>query len=237
MSLQQAVQQVMADVAEVGALARQAASGYERIFSNLRSVLGTAAAAAPSLAEAALGTMEIADAAAAALFETFPGQPKYDCRSGCSPCCHLYVMVPPGIAAAIVDHLAAHVAPEDRGPLRERLQAAAAAAAAVDDPVRLRHRCPLLGPDDRCSVYAVRPLSCRAFTSTNVGRCRQVCLDANGSGMVDQNPSHFRIYAEATFAMEQAARARGSPADQLGLAQALLDLMPPDDWRAPAHNP
>ena len=33
-------------------------------------------------------------------------------------------------------------------------------------------RCALLGEDDRCTVYAVRPLKCRAHTSLRVADCR-----------------------------------------------------------------
>jgi len=70
----------------------------------------------------------------------------------------------------------------------------------------------------------VRPLSCRAFTSTSVSRCRQIVSDKEAqAGGVDQNPAHFRVHMVATLALEQAARSRGLPAQQKGLAQALLD--------------
>ncbi|NNC27292.1 YkgJ family cysteine cluster protein, partial [Salinisphaera sp. USBA-960] len=94
------------------------------------------------------------------------------------------------------------------------------------DPTKLRHRCALLGDDNRCTVYDVRPLSCRAFTSRSVARCNDIVFGdiADGSG-VEQNAAHYRIHMEATMALEQAAQRRGLPAQQKGLAQALLDEM------------
>ncbi|MBX3001332.1 MAG: hypothetical protein KF893_22615, partial [Caldilineaceae bacterium] len=41
----------------------------------------------------------------------------------------------------------------------------------ADERLRLRQLCPLL-VDGRCSVYYVRPLTCRGYTSNDAGRCR-----------------------------------------------------------------
>jgi hypothetical protein len=40
---------------------------------------------------------------------------------------------------------------------------------------------------------------------------------------VDQNPALYRIHKEATVALQETARRHGLPADQKGLARALLD--------------
>ncbi|OCK54947.1 hypothetical protein LMTR3_09170 [Bradyrhizobium sp. LMTR 3] len=42
---------------------------------------------------------------------------------------------------------------------------------------------------------------------------------------VDQNPALYRIQIEATLALQETARRRGLPADQKGLARALLDVL------------
>jgi uncharacterized protein len=56
------------------------------------------------------------------------------------------------------------------GPIRQRTAAAAPAVATpkkralpLADPVLAERRCPLLGDDGRCGIYASRPLGCRTF--------------------------------------------------------------------------
>lgn len=41
---------------------------------------------------------------------------------------------------------------------------------------RLPHRCPSLGPLNNCTVYAVRPLICRAFGTARDLRCMHGCV-------------------------------------------------------------
>lgn len=226
MSAQDAIDFVSDNIAEVGELMRSLSGRYEGIFGNFRSACGVVCDRAESLSEVARDIADLADAASASVYAHIPNQPLLACAGGCAACCHLYVQVPPGIARMMVDHIAAHFSPAERDALHGRLEIAATAARDAADPTTLRHRCPLLGDDNRCTVYEVRPLSCRAFTSRSVARCNDVVFGAitDGSG-VEQNAAHYRIHMEATFALEQAARDRGLPAQQKGLAQALLDEM------------
>jgi len=215
---------VAADIAEVGSLTRSLAKRYEGLFTRFGAVLLDTLYGAETMAGAARSAMAMADAASASFRDNFPNQPVYACRSACAACCHLFVAVPPGIAEAIAIHIAATFSTAERTALMTRLDEAAAAAAAVEEPIKLRRRCPLLGEDDRCSVYEVRPLTCRAFTSTSVSRCQQIAFDpAFATAGVVQNAALYRIHMEATSALQETARRRGLPADQKGLARALLD--------------
>ncbi|MDE1996631.1 MAG: YkgJ family cysteine cluster protein, partial [Rhizobiaceae bacterium] len=214
-------------IADVGEQTRLVAERYEGIFPALRSALSYELSQAPSLAEGARAVMAITDAAANALMTHFPNQPARDCRAGCDACCHLYVMIPPGIAEAIGEYLVEHLDSAALAALRVELEQAADAAAKLPDPFMLRHRCPLLGSDGLCTIYDVRPLTCRAFTSKSAAACRSLVFDPDGPvSSVPQNPSQFRVYVEATGALEQEARARGLPAQQKGLAAALLEVLP-----------
>jgi uncharacterized protein len=233
MSAQDAIDFISDNIAEVGNLMRSLSGRYEGIFENLRGAYGVVLERADDIADAARDAAALADAAAEGFRRSIPNQPPTACAGGCAACCHLYVQVPPGTAAVIAQHIAAHFTPADREALREKLRAAATAAREAPDPTRLRVRCPLLGRDDRCSVYEVRPLSCRAFTSRSVARCNEVVFgDVTAGAGVEQNPAHFRIHMEATFALEQAARNRGLRDQQKGLAQALLDEMDTSDAKA-----
>ena len=225
MSAQNAIDFVSDNIAEVGTLMRALSGRYEGIFTGLADALRTTLAQAPTMTEAARDATDIAEAAAARFRDSIPNQPATACASGCNPCCHLYVQVPPGSAALIAGFVEATFTPAARAALQERLAVAATAFRAAPDPTRLRLRCVLLGDDNRCTVYTVRPLSCRAFTSKSLPRCQQVVFGDDRDGGVEQNAAHFRIFTEATFALEQAAKDRGLASGQNGLVAALQEEM------------
>jgi uncharacterized protein len=218
---------IIAEIAAVGEQTRRVAERYDGVYSALRHAMMEELSKADDFGDGARSVMEMADAAASAILEHYPNQPARACRPGCDACCHLHVMIPPGIAEAIAKHLMETRTPGEIAALRIELKEAADAAAALTDPSTLVHRCPLLGPEGLCSIYEVRPLTCRAFTSRSVAACRSLVFDPGGEvTTIPQNPAQFRIYVEATGALEQAARLRGLPARQQGLSAALLDALP-----------
>lgn len=214
---------VLDDIADLGALTRSLSGRYEAIFRGFRAALARRLDQAETMADAALEAMAMAEATVAAFRAAFPSQPALACTGGCAACCHLFVAVPPGVAEAMAAHIAATHPPAARDRLIADLRAAAAAAASMADPARLRRRCPLLGADDRCTVYDVRPPACRAFTSTSATRCRQLLDDPSRD--VPQNAGQYRLFIEATAALQETARRRGLADGQRGLAAALLDAL------------
>jgi Fe-S-cluster containining protein len=224
--LESSTHRITTEIASVGAQTQALAQRYEGVFVDLRRTLRDELARSPSLAQAAVTAMMIADAAADAFVAHLPNQPVRACRASCDACCHLCVMVPPGVAEAIVEHLADRLDPASLADLERELECAATAARATPDPSILRWRCPFLGAGGLCTIYEVRPPTCRAFTSTSAANCRSMAFDpAGGVAAIPQNPSPFRAYVEATRALEQTARQRGLPAHQLGLAEAVLTVL------------
>lgn len=92
------------------------------------------------------------------------------CRDGCAHCCHHPVGVTLPEAMTLV--AAVRALPHPRRTELE-LRIADAAATTRDVPwAQLAHQpCPLLDPQQRCSLYIARPLPCRAWTSTDADRC------------------------------------------------------------------
>lgn len=218
---------IMHDIAAVGELTRLAAERYDGVYVSLRAAMMEALSQAADLGDGARAVMDMADAAAGAIMEHYPNQPVRACRAGCDACCHLHVMIPPGIAEAIAAYLTERLEPEALLTLRGELRKAADAAAGLADPSALVHRCPLLGADGLCTIYDVRPLTCRAFTSRSAAACRSMVFDPESAvTTITQNPAQFRVYVEATGALEQAARLRGLSAQQKGLSAALLEVLP-----------
>jgi Fe-S-cluster containining protein len=225
------------EIEALGEHTRQVAERYDGVYLALRQTLRDELSLAATPADGALAVMEIADTAASAFMEHFPNQPVYDCGAGCDACCYLYVMVPPGIAEAIGNYLTERLDAAALRDLRMKLESAAVAAEALEDPSRLRHRCPLLGADGLCTIYEVRPLSCRAFTSQSAKACRSLAFDPNSTvSAIPQNPSQFRVYVEATGALEQAALSQRSSMHQTGLAAALLAVLPDSEDRPPGQQ-
>ena len=223
MDQDQARTRVVEDIATVGELTRLVTQRYDAMFSGFHAVLLEALETAPDMAAAARMAMDLSDAAVDTVRDNFAGQPRFACSRGCTPCCHLFVAIPPGIAEAISQHVDAAFTPAMRSALVGRLQADALEAAASGDPQALRTPCPMLDEAGGCSIYEVRPLSCRSFTSTSLPRCKQVVFGDNpDNGGVEQQPARYRIYEYATKALAETARRRGFSPQQQGLRPALL---------------
>jgi Fe-S-cluster containining protein len=222
-----AVDPITEEIAAVGEQTRRVAERYEGVYTALRSAMMETLSQAPGLGDGTRAIMDMADAAAAAIGEHYPNQPARACRAGCDACCHLHVMIPPGIAEVIGGYLLETLEPEALSSLKGELRKAADAAEGLSDPSTLINRCPLLGPEGLCTIYEVRPLTCRAFTSKSAAACRSMVFDPESQvTTITQNPAQFRVYVEATGALEQAARLRGLSAQQKGLSAALLEVLP-----------
>lgn len=91
---------------------------------------------------------------------------KIACRKGCSFCCYTQVEVSIVEAIAVADSVATEAA------LAASVRAAVGKVQGLSalDRMRAHIPCPLLR-DGACSVYAVRPRSCRALTSYDATAC------------------------------------------------------------------
>jgi len=115
-----------------------------------------------------------ADEAIAIVTEEY--RPPLDCKAGCSFCCRkpgVLVTLPEFLR--IVQHLRETF--DAAGLARVRENAARyvqqLAGRSFDAPAQESFPCALLTGDGRCSVYEIRPLTCRGYNSTSVDACRQ----------------------------------------------------------------
>ena len=221
------VAHIEGEIASIGRQTRELAERYEQLFLTLRRALRDELLQTSSAVERAHIAMAMADATASAISAGFPNQPVHDCRAGCNACCHLYVMIPPSVAEAIAAELLGRMDSDELLALRLELENTAAAANALTDPSTLRRRCPLLGEDGLCTIYDVRPPACRAFSSQSAAACQSFIFDPKSSvTSIPQAASQYRVYQEATAALQYVAQARGEPSAQIGLAEALAAVLP-----------
>ena len=96
---------------------------------------------------------------------------KSDCRPGCSRCCSLRVGVSAPEALVIADRLISSGDAQDRMRI-ERLTQVAQVVEGFDLPEwgRRKTACPLLEAE-LCSLYSIRPISCRGLATTDVEKC------------------------------------------------------------------
>jgi hypothetical protein len=100
--------------------------------------------------------------------------PPLACKEGCDWCCHLTVGTSVPEVVRIVDYLRQTLSPEELAATRQRVVSADDERRRLPPDRRAAARlpCPLL-VEHRCVAYAVRPLTCRGFNSSDASRCEQ----------------------------------------------------------------
>ncbi|XXY50167.1 YkgJ family cysteine cluster protein [Sorangium sp. So ce269] len=157
-----------------------------------------------------------------------PGAPEAACSAGCSYCCHVNVDVTVPELLAIVAHVDRAWTPEARGSLLDRLAERAGRVVLLRDDERWEAKipCALLDSGGRCSIYAARPLRCRALHASSVDPCRDAFRGCGSAGPATI-PSLDRALDAAEEGYDQALREAGLAADvyrmELGLLIALDD--------------
>jgi Fe-S-cluster containining protein len=111
----------------------------------------------------------------AAVRESLAQQPPHlslACREGCAWCCYKTV----GTAAPEVLRIAAHLrqtrTPEQLHTIQARIKALLEQRRTMRSERRSHPRLPCaMLVEDRCSIYPVRPLTCRGFNSSDARQC------------------------------------------------------------------
>lgn len=91
----------------------------------------------------------------------------YACKPGCAHCCAAEVTVTAPEVDLLVQHLSATRTPEQINQLKARMRGVLEERQAGGRP-----RCAFL-EDSRCTIYAVRPMKCRACNAIDVEPCQR----------------------------------------------------------------
>jgi Fe-S-cluster containining protein len=138
------------------------------------------------------------------------------CCSGCTFCCHqnVDVTVPEAILVAL--RLG-----DEADPRRAATLEAAALFKDLDDEARIAtgRPCPML-IDNRCSVYEVRPLACRSFTSPDAASCHA----ALASLKAEKRVVPIDVYVVLQFLCNGEQAATLGICRDLGLQDDLVEL-------------
>lgn len=103
-----------------------------------------------------------------------PDAPTLACKAGCFWCCYFTVDVRPVEALRIVEFMHNELPAEDRARIESEIATNSATFAGLDDDERARSntKCPFLHLG-RCSIYPVRPQTCRNYHATSATGCKQ----------------------------------------------------------------
>jgi Fe-S-cluster containining protein len=95
------------------------------------------------------------------------------CRAGCTWCCYFTVDVRAAEVFIILDYIGKTFTTADKERVYAELRANSELLNSLDEAERVTRnlKCPFLA-DGRCSVYAVRPQSCRNYHATDVAGCQ-----------------------------------------------------------------
>jgi Fe-S-cluster containining protein len=162
----------------------------------LNSILAkrTARNRASKAAETLHGVFEVS-------FSKQPNLGAIACRKGCDYCCHLYVSALAPEIFLICRRIKA-LPPAERDAVVERINDTNSIAKGLSVKQRSAANlaCALL-VDGACSQYAVRPLSCRSFTSTSATACRISYESSGFQDDVPMLPAPMIYRKQATIAM------------------------------------
>ncbi|HYQ44181.1 MAG TPA: YkgJ family cysteine cluster protein [Polyangiaceae bacterium] len=145
------------------------------------------------------------------------------CRAGCDHCCYQPVGLTPPEALAIAAHLRQSLAPEELVLLAARLSERVRETRGLSSAERFspEHPCPFL-ERGQCSIYEVRPLSCRGMNSLDAEECKTRLRDPVARAAFLERGSGGRSFMEPIRAFHAI-----SAGLQLGLSELYgLDMRP-----------
>ncbi len=133
------------------------------------------------------------------------------CGPGCGACCILNVAILMPEAVTITWFMQRHFSAEQLEDLRTRLQELLRLTRWLDDEERLflRKSCAFLDEHGSCSIHTVRPLLCRAMTSTDPKLCRDAIAMVPLAGAPSVEMDLFQkklietVYSELAGSLEE----------------------------------
>jgi Fe-S-cluster containining protein len=169
------------------------------------------------ISEVAGQAAAVAEDAILAATMTDPPRNPSACQEGCAWCCHKVVGTTVPEVLRIVTHLQTTLSPEGFQAAQRRVTRTHEERKALQVNSRSQAGIPCsLLVDNRCSVYPVRPLTCRGFNSSDARQC-ELSLDPHNQAVVPAYAPQQRL---ATLVLDGVR----SGLLESGLSGTLLEL-------------
>jgi Fe-S-cluster containining protein len=156
------------------------------------------------------------------------------CKAGCDHCCYQAVGVTPPEALAIVEHVKRTRSADELAALRERVFAFRERTSGLSSAERFSAEFPCVFLESgRCSIYEVRPLSCRGMNSLDAGECQSrlrdpqardafLTLGSGGHSYMEPIRAFHAVSAGLQLALAELYRLDARPLDLAGAMHLLL---------------
>ena len=151
------------------------------------------------------------------------------CKEGCDYCCHLRVDATLSEAISCLNYLEATQTLLDYQATKQRIERTAEQLSKMSNAERADSKlpCPLL-VDRRCSVYPVRPIKCRGYTSRKVEDCREDFEQPGHQGQVLADAVLFSAMEQASVVVRNTLRSAGVDPTIRDLVAQLGRLLDPN---------
>lgn len=149
------------------------------------------------------------------------------CAPGCSYCCHYHVAVTPPEAFAIAQHVAQLPAGQKEETITAKVQANAQKSDELGQAAYMQTNvpCAFLSAQGQCSIYTLRPLSCRRHHSFDVGVCRETFDNPESQAQSPQAAPVLFAAQSINMAGALASREEGFETTQYELHGAVLEAL------------
>jgi len=158
---------------------------------------------------------------------------KVACGPGCGACCVLNVSVLFPEAITIFWYLQRALGAEALKKVRIRLHELLIKTRWLDDEERLflREPCAFLDQEGLCMIHKVRPLLCRAITSTNPANCQEAVAMAPlaGQPIIEMNMMQKSLFDSVYQELKTALEDAGLDHRPRRLTSAVLSLLDDPD--------
>jgi len=153
--------------------------------------------------------------------------PTLACKAGCFWCCYFTVDVRPIEALRIHEFVQRSLPTADRERITSEIETNSAAFAALDEEARVRSntKCPFLHLG-RCSIYPVRPQTCRNYHATSATGCQKAYEEPDNDDIDPEfAPLVYQSGAAHVDAFSQTLKDAGYDVDAYELNSAMAALL------------
>ena len=164
--------------------------------------------------------------------------PTLACKAGCFWCCYFTVDVRPVEALRIFEFMERSLPRDDRARITDEIKTNSAAFAVLDEEARVRSntKCPFLHLG-RCSIYEVRPQTCRNYHATDSAGCQKAYEEPENDDIDPEfAPLVYQSGAAHVDAFSQVMKDAGYDVAAYELNSAMAaTIADPDDVRQKFH--
>ena len=149
------------------------------------------------------------------------------CSKGCHFCCHIDVTASVPEAALVADRLRSSL---DAGALAALRAKLAESEEAMLRTQQLRVPCAFLGEGGACSIYEMRPLVCRGWTSLDASVCERNYATGDALGHVPTDVGRMSAARAVSAGAWTGAADVGLDGRPVGLVRAVRAALDDGDW-------